>query len=113
MIDDHDAPAQFLDIVEIVCRQQHRRAKFAIDRTQELANMILGDHVEADRRLIKKKQRRIVQQRRGEVAAHAFAERELAHGRVQVVANAEDFVEALHARVEIALRHVVDRGAAA
>ena len=42
------------------------------------------------------------------IAAHALAERKLAHGRVQIVANAEDLVETLHARVEIALGNVVN-----
>ncbi len=72
------------------------------------ADVVLGDDVEADGRLVEKQQRRIVQQRRRQIAAHALAQREFAHRRVQIIANAKNLIEVLHARVEIALRNVVD-----
>ncbi len=108
VIDDHDAAAKLLDIVEIVSGEQNGGVKLAIDGAQELADVVLGNHVEANGRLIEKEERGIVQQCRGQIAAHAFAERKFAHGSVQVIANAEDFVEALHARVEILLRYIVN-----
>ncbi len=43
----------------------------------------LGDDVQPDRRLVEEEELRVVQQRRRQVAAHALAERELAHRRVQ------------------------------
>ena len=73
MVDDHDAAAELLDIVEIVSSEQHRGAEFTIDGAQKLADVILGYHVEADGRLIQKKQRGIMKQRGGEIAAHALA----------------------------------------
>ena len=113
MVDDHDAAAQLLDIVEVVRGEQHGGSEFAIDGAQKVADVVLGHHVEADGGLVEKQQRRIVQQRGGKVAAHALAERKLAHRRVQVVADAQNLVEALHARVEIALRRRRRCGAAA
>ena len=73
-----------------------------------MADLVFGDHVEADGRLVEEQQRRIVQQRGGDIAAHAFAEGELAHRGVQVVADVQDVIEVFHARVEIALGDVVD-----
>src|SRR5277367_2711648 len=108
MVDDHNPAAKFLDVVQVVRSQQHRGAEFAIDGAQEMADVVFGYHVEANRRLIEEQQRRIMQQRGGQVAAHAFAERKFAHGRVQVIANIQDGVEVLHTRVKIALRDVVD-----
>jgi hypothetical protein len=48
----------------------------------ERADRFLGHHVEPDRRLVEKHDARIVQHRRREIAAHALAERELAHRRL-------------------------------
>ena len=107
-VDDHDAATEFLDVVEVVGGEQDGGVEFAIDGAKELANVILRDDVKADRGLVEKKERRIVQQRGGQVAAHAFAERKLAHGRVKIITDVQDLVEALHARVEIALGDVVD-----
>ena len=86
----------------VVSRTVVRNSRLIARR--KLPDVIFGDHVQADGRLVEKQQRRIVKQRRGQIAAHALAERELAHRRVQVVADAQNFVEVLHARVEIALR---------
>ena len=65
-------------------------AKFAIDGAEKLADMVLGHNVESDGGLVEKQQGRIMQQRRRQIAAHALAERELAHRRVQVVANVQE-----------------------
>src|ERR1700745_706059 len=108
MVDDHDAAAQLLDIVEVVRGKQNRGVKFSIDSAQEMADVILRHDVQANRRLVEKQQRRIMQQRGIQVATHALAKRKLAHRRVQVIVDPQNFVEALHPRVEIALWHVVN-----
>src|SRR5277367_2481846 len=108
VVNNHNPAAKFFDVVQVVRSQQHRGAEFAIDGAQEMADVVFGHHVEANRRLIEEEQRRIMQQRGGQVAAHAFAERKFAHGRVQIIANIQDGVEMLHAGVKIALRDVVD-----
>src|SRR5580704_11471268 len=108
MIDNHDAAAKLFDIVEVVRSQQNCGVKFAIDGAQEMADMILRHHIQADRRLIEEQQRWIMQQRGSQIATHALAKRKLPYRCVQVVVDAQDFVEAFHARVEIALWHVIN-----
>src|SRR5271155_3690103 len=88
--------------------QEDSSLELAIYGPEEVPDVVLGNHVEAGRRLGEEKQGRIVQKRGRQVAAHAFPQRKLAHRRVQVVANAENLVEVLHASVEVPLRHVID-----
>ena len=35
VVDDHNAPAEFFNVVQIVRGEQHRGAKFAIDGTKK------------------------------------------------------------------------------
>src|SRR5580658_2184799 len=88
--------------------QEDSSLELTIYGPEEVPDMVLGNHVEADRRLVEEKQGRIVKQRGGQVAPHAFPQRKLAHRRVQVVAYAENLVEVLHARVEVPLGDIVD-----
>ena len=83
-VDDHDAAAKLLDVVEVVGGEQNRGVKFAINGAQKMADLILGDYVETDGRLVEKKQRRIVQQRGCKIAAHPLAERQLPHRRIEI-----------------------------
>ena len=108
MINDHDPAAKLFDIVEVVCSQQNGGVKFAIDGTQEMTDVILCHHVEANRRLVEKQQRRVMQQRGSQVATHALAKRELPHRSMQIVVDAQNLVEVFHPRIEIALRYVVN-----
>src|ERR1700722_17871392 len=108
VVNNHDAAAEFLDVVEVVRRQQHRGAEFAIDGPQEMAVVVLRYNVQPDGGLVEKQQRRIVHARGGQIPTHSFAKCELAPRRVEVIANVQDGVEVLHARVKIALRDVVD-----
>ena len=55
--------------------------------TQELAQPLLADDVQADRRLVQDQQLGGVQQRRGDLAAHPLAERQLAHRGVEAAAQ--------------------------
>ena len=65
----------------------------------ELADRLLRDDVEPDRRLVQIDDSRVVQQRRREIAAHALAERELAHRRV---AGSRSMLEHLDELVQVA-----------
>ena len=96
MVDDDDAPAERLDVGQVVGRQEHRRAVAPVDLLQELAHVGLRDDVEADRRLVEEEQGRTVEQRGGEVAAHPLAERQLADGLMEVRAQSQDVVEERH-----------------
>ena len=60
---------------------------------QEVADAVLGHHVQPDGRLVQVEDLRIVQQRGRQVAAHALAERELAHGRAQERVEVEQVAE--------------------
>src|SRR5580704_9008818 len=88
--------------------QEDSSLELAIYGAEKMPHVVLGYHVEADRRLVEKEQGRIVEERGGQVASHAFPQRKLAHRRVQVVADAENLVEMLHASIEVPLRHVID-----
>src|SRR5207249_11217487 len=56
---------------------------------QEAADRLLGGDVEAQRGLIEEQERRAMQQRVGELALHALAQRQLAHRLLQYVAELE------------------------
>ena len=83
LADDDDALGQRLDVVHVVGREQHRHALLAVEPSHEVAHGELGRRVETDGRLVEEQDRGIVQQRRGELRAHALAERELAHRLVE------------------------------
>src|SRR5580765_3902873 len=107
-VDDHDAATELFDVVEIVGGEKDGRFVALVYGAEKLANVILGYDVEADGGLIEKKNRRIVKQRGGEIAAHALAERKFANGNMEQFGEAEDLIEEFHAFAEIALRDVID-----
>ena len=103
---DHDHPvAERLDVLEVVGGEHQGGAALGVERAQELAQPTLADHVEADRRLVEVEHLRVVQQRRGDVAAHPLAEAELAHRGVELVAEVEQLDEAVEV-VAVARRAV-------
>jgi hypothetical protein len=65
--------------------QQHRGTALAVDRLEELSDRSLADDVEADRRLVKVDDLRVMEQCGGQVAAHSLTQTELADGRVEQV----------------------------
>ena len=68
-----------------------------VDLLQERAHALLGDDVEPDRRLVEEEQLRLVQHRRGQLAADALPERQLAHRRAQERVEVEHLAEARQA----------------
>ena len=106
--DDHPL-GQRLDVVHVVGGEDDGDAALAVQPADELAHRQLGRRIEADGRLVEEEQRRLVQQRRGDLAAHALAERELAHRLVQQPARAAAAPTSSSriARVAV-LRHAVD-----
>ena len=93
---DHEQPlAQPLDVAEVVRRQDDRDAVLAVDLDQEVADPLLRDDVEADRRLVEEQQLGAVEHRRRQFAADALAERELPDGRVEERVELEHFAEPL------------------
>ena len=55
----------------------------AVEVAEERPDRLLRHDVEADGGLVEEQHRRVVQQRGGQLAAHALAERQLAHRRGQ------------------------------
>ena len=87
---DHDHPvAQRLDVLQVVGGQQQGRAALGVEGAQELAQPALADHVETDGRLVEVEDLGVVQQRRGDVAAHPLTQAELADRGVEEVAEVE------------------------
>ncbi len=93
MVEDQQPPAEPLDVAEVVRRQHHGHAALAVDLDEELAHALLGDDVEADRRLVEEEDLGVVQHRGDELAADALAERELAHRRLQERVELEQLAE--------------------
>ena len=61
----------------------------ALRSARNVAHAVLAHDVEADRRLVEEQQLGTVQQRGGELAAHALPERELAHRRAEELVELE------------------------
>ena len=81
---DHDHPvAQPLDVAHVVRGEEERRAALGALAGEEAAQVLLADHVEADRRLVEHGEGGGVQQGGGDLAAHALPQRQRAHGARQ------------------------------
>ena len=80
---------QCLDVLEVVGGQQQGGAALGVEGAEEVAQPALADHVEADRRLVEVEDLGVVEQRRGDVAAHPLPEGELADRDVEQVAEVE------------------------
>ena len=83
-------------------------AALAVQLHEEVPHALLRDDVEPDRRLVEEHDLGIVEQRRGEVAAHALAERELSHGRPEERLELEELGEARQVLLVALLRHAID-----
>ena len=106
---DHDHPlAQLLHVAQVVRGEDHGGAALPVDRADEPADALLGHHVQADGRLVQEQERRIVQQRGGQVGAHALAQAQAAHGRIQERAQLQQVVEQAQVVLVAIFRHAVD-----
>ena len=65
------------------------------------ADGLLRLEIEAERRLVEEQHLRLVQQRRGELALHPLAERELARGLVDEIAEHEELDQLGASRVVV------------
>ena len=71
--------------------QQHAHAFQLVHALDRHPQALLGDHIEADRRLVQQKNARFVQEGGGHFAAHTLAERKLAHRYFQQLFDFEGF----------------------
>ena len=76
-VDEEHPVAEALDVAHVVGGQQQRRPVLAPLGDEELAQPLLGEHVEPDRRLVEDHQAGGVQQGGRDLGAHPLAEREL------------------------------------
>ena len=108
VVDEQHPLAQPRDFRHVV-RGQHDRATSLLDlRAQELPGLFLDHDVHADRRLVEKHDRRVVQHGAGDLATHPLAKREVPHRRVPEFRELKDLVEVGELTVIDRLRHVED-----
>ena len=95
LVDDDDAVAELLDVAHVVGGEDDGLAVGAIDLADELADVLLGHHVQSDRRLVQEDEVRVVQHRAAEVGAHALSKAELPHRDVHELVDRQNVGEAL------------------
>jgi hypothetical protein len=108
LADQEDAAAEPLDVLHVVAREQHGGPVLPAVLEQEVAHGPLRHQVEPDRRFVQEHHARAVQQRGDQLHLHPLAEREPAHGHVQLVADREERGQLLQARTEGRLGDPVD-----
>ncbi len=96
LIDHHDPLAQAFDVAHVVRRQDHGGLVGLVQLLDEAADALLGQDVEPDGRLVQIENPRLIQHRRGEIAAHALAEAELTHRCVDKEVESEHVNEPTH-----------------
>ncbi len=79
----------------------------AIHLFQEFPDAVFGHDVQANRRLIQEKQRRVVKERGRQVTTHSFSQAELSHRRMEVVFQIEDVAEEIQPPAVVLLGHFV------
>ena len=108
MADDDDPLRQRLDVVHVVGGEQDGDAALAVQALDHLAHGELRRRVQADGGLIEEEDRRLVQQGRGDLGAHALAERELAHRLVEEPLQAQEGDEFVAVAAVALRRQAVD-----
>ena len=81
--DDHHPGAQGLDVVHVVRGEDNGGAAFLVEALYKVAHRQLRHRVEADGGFVEEEQTRPVQEGGGDIAAHALAQRQLAHRHVE------------------------------
>ena len=107
VVDHDDAAGEPFNVVEVVGGQNEGDA-FAVHFVDELADLVLGDYVEADGGFVQEDDFRVVEHGHDELAFHALAEGEVAGGLHHLFADGEHIGEAVHGAAEVALRDAVD-----
>ena len=104
VVDDDGPLGDVLDVGDVVRGQEDRGAPLLVEADQQLAEPLLGDEVEADGRLVEEEDLGVVEQARGQLAAHALTERERAHRRVEEVGGVQQLAQLRDARACSAAR---------
>ncbi len=89
MVDNNDTPAQGFEVPGIVRCQKHADVFEPGHLSDRIPDVLLGDHVQADGRLVEQDQLRSVEQRGGNLTAHPLTEGQFPHGSLQQVPDLE------------------------
>ena len=108
VVDQRDPLGELGDLGHVVRGEQHGAAAAVHLVAEELADLLLDHDVHADRRLVEEDDRRVVQQRGGQVAADPLAERELPGPGLPELLELEDAVELGDPRLEVGVAQTVD-----
>ena len=108
---DHNNPlAQALDVPRIVAGQEDGRVVVLVQGADGLADLLFGNHIQPNRRLIQKDNARPMQERGGNFTLHPLPQTELAHGNVEQLPNLERLDQEVHLRLKRLIFQLVDMG---
>jgi hypothetical protein len=108
LVDDDDARAERGHVLHVVAGQQHAGPEALVVGAEIGAHGGLHRDVQADGRLVEEEHARPVQERRGQLALHPLAQRELPRGLADEVAQLEQPGQLGDRLRELRARHVVD-----
>jgi hypothetical protein len=98
-----------LDVRDVVRGEEDRRPRRLVEGDEQLPEAPLGQQVEPDGRLVEEQDLGVVQQARGQLAAHPLAQGQVAHRLVEEVAGVEQLAELGHPAELTVPVHAVDR----
>ncbi len=108
MVDDDDAFAQGFEIARVMRGEQHTNVLEPRHFTDRVADVLLGNHVQADGGLIEQDQLRAVQERGCHLTPHPLTERKFPHRSLQEILNLERFRDLPDADFRLAVVHLID-----
>ncbi len=94
MVDDDDAPAERLDVLHVMAREDRDDLVVFVICAEKFAHALLARHVEADGRLVEKQDTRAVEERGDELHFHPLSEAELAHHHAELVCHIQQLAQA-------------------
>src|SRR6266568_4308601 len=100
--------AKRLDVAHVMTGQENGRLAVAVVMLEKFPHDFLGDHVQADGRLVEKKDPRLVQQGGDQFHFHHFAQGQLAHRDVELVLHLEQLAQLCHRALEGGGREAVN-----
>ena len=105
VVDDDDVLAQVLDQVELVAREQHRRARGG-ELGEQLGHGADRDRIEAGERLVEHEQLRLVDERGDQLDALLVAVRQRVEAVARAIGEAEPLEPGVDAAVDVRARRV-------
>ncbi len=110
VIDDDYPIANVFDVADIVGSKEDGRSRIAVDLIDDVAEFLLGDHVETDGRFVQEKDLGVMDEARGDFGAHALAKGKLSDRRRVEVADFEGRNEKIDPRFRNGIGQLVELG---